>query len=116
MNNKERIRFEIPVAALLIAIVLVSPAAAQQFVTKAPTAADWAAMAKLPDFNGVWERGGGGGGAAPRGNAGGAAAPVAGAPRGNQAAPAGAGPAGRGLAPAAGRGAGGGRGGPTFTP
>src|SRR5215475_2840247 len=31
--------------------------AGQQNVYKAPTAADWAAMARLPDFNGVWERG-----------------------------------------------------------
>src|SRR5262245_15812210 len=31
-------------------------------VTKQPTAADWSAAAKLPDFGGVWERGGGGGG------------------------------------------------------
>src|ERR1700674_2566156 len=92
MNEKKRIRFEITAAALLIAVALVSIATAQQFITKAPTAADWAAMAKLPDFNGVWERGGGGGGGAPRGNAGAAAAPAAGAPRGNQAAPAGAAP------------------------
>ena len=43
-------------------------AALAQQVTKAPTAADWAAMARLPDFNGVWELGapgGGGRGAAP---------------------------------------------------
>lgn len=31
--------------------------AAQQPVYKAPTPADWAALAKLPDFSGVWERG-----------------------------------------------------------
>src|SRR5437763_1132483 len=62
--NKRRIRFEIPAAALLVAVALASITAAQQFTTKAPTAADWAAMAKLPDFNGVWERGGGGGGGA----------------------------------------------------
>ncbi len=36
----------------------------------APTAAEWSALAKLPDFNGVWEVGGGGGGG--RGRAGGA--------------------------------------------
>ena len=42
---------------------------AQQAVYKAPTAADWTALSKLPDFSGVWERGGGGGGrgAGPRG-------------------------------------------------
>jgi hypothetical protein len=33
-----------------------------QSVTRQPTPADWAAMAKLPDFSGVWEAGGGGGG------------------------------------------------------
>jgi hypothetical protein len=30
-------------------------AAAQKFTSRAPTAADWAALAKLPDFTGVWE-------------------------------------------------------------
>src|SRR5437667_6162996 len=30
-------------------------ARAQKFTPKAPTAADWAALAKLPDFTGVWE-------------------------------------------------------------
>jgi hypothetical protein len=121
MNNKRRIRFEIAAAALLLAVALVSIATAQQFITKAPTAADWAAMAKLPDFNGVWERGGGGGGGAPRGNAGAAAAPAAGAPRGNPPAAAGAAPQrgggqGRGAAQGRGGGGGGGRGGPSFTP
>src|SRR5687767_8996844 len=33
-----------------------------QSVTKAPTASDWSSLAKLPDFSGVWETGGGGGG------------------------------------------------------
>jgi hypothetical protein len=109
MNNKKRIRFVMLAAVLLIALAVVSIASGQQFNTKSPTAADWAAMAKLPDFNGVWERGGGG------------------APRGNQAAPAGAagaapqrgGGQGRGAAQAPGRGGGaggGGRGGPSFTP
>jgi hypothetical protein len=69
---------------------------AQDFITKSPTAADWAAMAKLPDFNGVWEAGG-----APRGGGPGPGAPRAGAP--------GAPPAGP-AAPRAG-GPGGGRGG-----
>src|SRR5688572_3773820 len=27
----------------------------QKFTSKAPAAADWAALAKLPDFTGVWE-------------------------------------------------------------
>jgi len=78
-----------------------SSISAQTVVTKSPTAADWAAMSKLPDFSGVWERGGGGGGgAAPRGNAPAAGAPAAGAtaPRGGAAAP----PRGNaGAAPAA---------------
>src|SRR5271166_3676749 len=83
-----------------------SPAAAAQgFVRPAPTAADWAALAKRPDFTGVWEtapggRGGGGRGAAPAG------------------APGAAAPAGRGAAaPAARGGRGGGQGGgPSLTP
>src|SRR2546423_14449254 len=106
MNNKKRIRFEILAAALLVSLALVSIATAQQFITKAPTAADWAAMAKLPDFNGVWERGGGGGGAAPRGNQAAPAAPAGGAVG---AAPQRGGGAGRGAA--AGRGGGAGAGG-----
>ena len=59
--------------------------ASAQYATKAPTAEDWAAMAKLPDFNGVWEVGLGGGG---RGGRGAAATPV----------PDGAAPAARGPA------------------
>jgi hypothetical protein len=35
--------------------VFASIAAAQTFKRPAPTAADWAALAKLPDFTGVWE-------------------------------------------------------------
>ena len=66
---------------------------AQDAITRAPTAADWDAMKKLPDFNGVWETGGGG---APRG--------------GGPAAPGGAGAA-RGAAPARGAGPGGAPGG-----
>src|SRR4051794_24784625 len=101
---------------LLIVLVcgLISSAAAQQFSTKAPTAADWAAMAKLPDFNGVWERGGGGGapaGGAARGNAPGAGPAAGAAPQRGVIAAGGAGQA-RGAAPA--RGGGGGRGGPSF--
>ena len=42
---------------------------AQQYTTRQPTSADWAALAKLPDFTGVWERGGGGGGRGARGAA-----------------------------------------------
>src|SRR5438874_13757732 len=91
---------------------------AQQFTSKTPTAADWAALAKLPDFTGVWERGGGGGG----GNQAAAAALGTAPPRGNQGLP----PAAGAAAAAAGRGAGGagrgaaaggrGGGGPSFTP
>lgn len=86
--------------------------AGQQAVYKAPTPADWAALAKLPDFSGVWERGGVGGG----GNPAFGTAPAAGAARGNQ------GAAGnRGGAPQRGAGGGGQRGrgapgGPSFTP
>jgi hypothetical protein len=40
---------------------------AQWAVYKKPTAEDWAALAKLPDFSGVWERGGGGRGGRGRG-------------------------------------------------
>src|SRR5262245_38110327 len=82
---------------VLFAAVLGWPAFAQQQIYKAPAAADWNALSKLPDFSGVWERGGGGGGR------GAAAAPAGG--RGN--APA------RGAAPGAGAR---GRGGPSFTP
>src|SRR5262249_29351142 len=64
----------------LLAGVCISTALAQQNVMKQPTATDWAALAKLPDFNGVWERGG-----APRGNAGQPAGAAAG--RGGAAAP-----------------------------
>jgi hypothetical protein len=50
-------------ALLAIAALLGMPAAiAQWAVYEAPTADDWAALAELPDFSGVWERGGGGGG------------------------------------------------------
>jgi hypothetical protein len=42
-----------------------------QIVTKPATLADWTALAKLPDFSGVWEIGGGGG----RGRGGAAAGP-----------------------------------------
>jgi hypothetical protein len=50
--------------------------AQQNFVPKKPTESDWAAVAKLPDFTGVWEAtfGGGGGGRGGRARAGGAPA------------------------------------------
>jgi hypothetical protein len=82
------------------------PASAQKFTQAAPRAEDWAAIAKLPDFTGIWETplggGGGRGAASPNPNAGGRA----GAP-----------PAGRGSAAGAGRGRGADRGpGPSLTP
>ncbi|HEV7633292.1 MAG TPA: hypothetical protein VGO41_09920, partial [Steroidobacteraceae bacterium] len=52
------VRVSIVAAALAVALTAgVSPAAlaAKPYVSKPPTAADWAALAKLPDFNGVWE-------------------------------------------------------------
>src|SRR5437763_215565 len=103
----------------LAAAAIGGTAVGQESIYKAPTPADWAAMAKLPDFSGVWERGGGGGG----GNAAFGTAPAA--PRGNQPPAANA---NRGAAPqapqrgaAAGAGGqraarGGGQRGPSFTP
>ena len=55
-------RIRSTVAALLFLAGV--PATAQQTKPAAPTAADWAALAKLPDFTGVWEVGFGGGGGA----------------------------------------------------
>ena len=69
---------------ILVAVAVTQVAVLAQKAPAAPTAADWAALAKLPDFTGVWEATLGGGGAA----------------RGAGAAPA----AGRGAAPAAARG------------
>src|SRR5262245_61565497 len=43
------------VAALLAAGAAGIPAIAQQAKPRPPTAADWATLAKLPDFTGVWE-------------------------------------------------------------
>jgi hypothetical protein len=68
-----------PIKATLLgltATLCVSAASAQWAVYEKPTAADWAALAALPDFSGVWERGGGGGGrgrGAGRGGGGGSA-------------------------------------------
>src|SRR5262249_55615941 len=112
MNNAKKFRFEI-VASVLIGTTFAVIAPAQQNISKAPTVADWSALAKLPDFNGVWERAGVGGG----GNAAFGTAPAA--PRGNQP-PA----ANRGAAPqrgargdgGAGAAAGGRGGAPSFTP
>jgi hypothetical protein len=54
------------VAVVFVAAVSTSITSAQSFATKPPTEADWIALAKLPDFTGVWERAGGGGGGAAR--------------------------------------------------
>jgi hypothetical protein len=51
--------------ALLIAGSLAATSSAQQVTSKAPTPAEWAALAKLPDFTGVWERTGVGSGGNP---------------------------------------------------
>ncbi len=106
----------------LAAFAFSATALAQNAITKSPTAADWAAMAKLPDFNGVWEAGGGGGGGA-RGPAGAGAGRGTAAPagRGTAAPTGGAAVAGGGAAGGRGRGGGGGgRGGgqaqPSLTP
>jgi hypothetical protein len=107
MTTPKRI-FPVCIAAILFSTALGSHVAAQQFVTKQPTAADWAALARLPDFNGVWERG-----AAPRGNAGAAAAA---APRGAAAPPAAAPQAGGAAAAGRGRGGGGRGAGVQLTP
>jgi hypothetical protein len=47
------------VSAVAVAALLAVPVAFAQttFIYKAPTAADWAALGKLPDFSGVWEIG-----------------------------------------------------------
>src|SRR5207245_1468930 len=72
------------------------------FKPKPPTAADWAALAKLPDFNGVWEAGtvggGRGGGAGAAGGARGGAPAVPSGRAGTAPAGAAAGAAGRGRA------------------
>ena len=42
-------------AFALASLTFASVASAQKFTRPAPTPADWAALAKLPDFTGVWE-------------------------------------------------------------
>ena len=46
---------------LTASLLFLPTAHAQKFTPKAPTAADWTALAKLPDFTGVWETPLGGG-------------------------------------------------------
>ena len=54
-------------AVFAVAALSAEEAHAQFYTRAEPTAADWAALAELPDFNGVWERGRGGGGRGGRG-------------------------------------------------
>jgi hypothetical protein len=58
----------VALGAVLLSISTLSSvnAQGQKFTSKAPTAADWAALAKLPDFTGVWEISPGARGAASR--------------------------------------------------
>jgi hypothetical protein len=68
MASKTRILSAI--AAIVVASLPGAFAQAPKFTPRAPTAADWAALGKLPDFTGVWEvsrsaGGAGGAGAAP---------------------------------------------------
>jgi hypothetical protein len=91
------------VVAAVLAVGAVFTVSAQDWKTKPPTPADWAAMTKLPDFNGVWEAGRAPAPAgAARGAAGQGGAPGGAAPRGGAAAAgrAGGAPAGPQLTPA----------------
>jgi hypothetical protein len=54
VHQAGRFRARLTLVAL-VSVALASTAAAQSFTRPAPTAADWAALAKLPDFTGVWE-------------------------------------------------------------
>ena len=54
MKSTRKILFELVVVLLALSAVA-SLALAQNPIRRAPTAADWAALAKLPDFTGVWE-------------------------------------------------------------
>src|SRR5262245_33540261 len=123
MNNKQRVVFCLAAAAFIASIA--SAVMAQEFISKAPTPADWTALSKLPDLNGVWERGGVGGGGNPAfGTAPAASARGAQAPAGNTgivpprgaAANGGRGAAGGGQGRGAGAPAGARGGGPSFTP
>jgi len=71
MKRTRWIRF-----GLVAAVAFGGVALGQKVTRKAPTAADWTALAKLPDFTGVWEIGlGGGGGGGGRAGGRGAAGP-----------------------------------------
>ena len=71
------------IAAAVFAVMLADrPAHAQTAAkTPPPTTADWAALAKLPDFTGVWEIAPGGGGGRGRGTQGPSLTPAAAAKR-----------------------------------
>ncbi|MEP7314448.1 MAG: hypothetical protein ABI859_17820, partial [Pseudomonadota bacterium] len=51
------VRVSLFAASLALSVLAASPVAlaAKPYVAKAPKPADWASLAKLPDFNGVWE-------------------------------------------------------------
>jgi len=53
------------ISCAFLSLILCTTMSGQQFESKKPTPADWSAIAKLPDFNGVWERAGVGGGGNP---------------------------------------------------
>jgi hypothetical protein len=107
MTTKGRIYVVFLAAAAACATVAVG----QKVARKAPTPADWTALAKLPDLTGVWEIGLGGGGG-PAGGRGAAAAKGPGATAAASAGRAGNPPAGRAGA----RGGPGRAGGPSLTP
>jgi hypothetical protein len=64
-----RMRRTVRVSCVLAVLSAAPLAMAQNAVQRAPTAADWSALARLPDFSGVWEAGGGGGRGGGRGGA-----------------------------------------------
>src|SRR5215510_1586752 len=72
--------------AVVLAIAATGLVAGQTPARSAPTAADWSALAKLPDFTGVWEVGFGAPGG--RGAGGGRGSRAGGAPAGPQLTPA----------------------------
>jgi len=93
MKSTRPIRFVLLAAAVALGTVAVG----QRIARKAPTAEDWAALAKLPDFTGIWEIGLGGGRGAAAATKG--PAPAATAGRAGDKGKAPAGRAGRGAGP-----------------
>ena len=57
MTNRTKLLASVATAVTLFCGVAAAQTASEwlKFGTKPPTAADWAALAKLPDLNGVWE-------------------------------------------------------------